>query len=116
MLDTPIARDNLRRCLVSIFYGHGMDHKRLSLYKDVFVKTCIDFKTSNNQSFASLVFGRKNKKTVMGEVKILVLKLFCCHFLVPNPVETELYVALALHDDGNPKLNIDEMWKGFNYI
>jgi hypothetical protein len=52
----------------------------------------------------------------MGEVKILVLKLFCCGFLEPNPVGTELYAALALHEDGNPKINIDELWKGFKYI
>lgn len=74
-------------------------------------------KDGKEHSFASLVFGRPNMKNVMGEIKVLLLKLFCSLILEPDQRGTDLCVRLGFkEDEGAFVMNFENAWEGYEFI
>ena len=120
-LDAPIHKEHFRAHLIQMFITSKVSSDKLNLHKDVFLNTMIGFESLTldgklEQRFAQDVLGLNNNRTVRQRAKALILKCFAARILEPDVDGLQLRVKLGYSSNGNPRVNDDQCWKGFQFL
>ena len=117
-LDCRVDIEALKQYFVRIFITDKVRPSQLSLHKDVFLNTLVDFETEDREGKKKKAFGRrvfriKTKATIRQRAKATIMKCFASRILEPDVDGFQLRVKLGYDTNGNPRMNLPGAWDGF---
>ena len=118
-LDGRVDKGALQDYFVQIFITRKLSPAKLSLHKECFLNEMLQFATvgsdgKESKLFAKRVFRLKDKRAARQRAKALLLKCFASQILEPEIDGLQLRAKLGYYENGNPRMNCDEAWAGFN--
>ena len=118
-LDGRIDKDALQDYFLQIFITRKLPPAKLSLHKECFLNELLQYETLGpdgkpTKVFAKRVFRLKDKRAARQRAKALLLKCFASEILQPEIDGFQLRAKLGYYATGNPRMNCEEVWAGFN--